>query len=250
MLAVSEIFYSLQGEGEFIGTPSVFLRLGGCNLSCAGFGIKSQLDTAEFLGCDSIYAANFSYAKEWESFANSTTLIEKMTSFSPGKFDVIITGGEPSLHFKNPILLEVIAYFLERNHRVCVESNASVPFGFNELLRRLYFTLSVKLSNSGEPLKKRIKPEVIQSIIDNAPHVVFKFVLNAKMCQDGRALEEIRDLLSKLKLKGNKIFLMPQGVNEEELNENIQAILPLCLREGFCLSDRLHIRIWGDKRGF
>ncbi|PAF47694.1 hypothetical protein BKH41_07335 [Helicobacter sp. 12S02232-10] len=250
MLPISEIFYSLQGEGEFIGTPSVFVRLGGCNLTCRGFGIKSRFKDREFLGCDSIYAANSAFSKEWQFYENSTDLIEKIKSFSQTKFDVILTGGEPSLHFKNPILSQTIKYFLQREHRVCVESNASVKFKFDEVLKHLYFTLSVKLSNSGEPLEKRIKPYVIQEIIDNAYSVVFKFVCNAQMCRNKKVIEEIKDLLSKLSLKGNKIFLMPQGTTEKELNENIKEIYPICLQEGFCFSDRLHIRIWGDKRGF
>ncbi|PAF46661.1 6-pyruvoyl tetrahydropterin synthase [Helicobacter sp. 12S02634-8] len=250
MLAVSEIFYSLQGEGEFIGTPSVFVRLGGCNLRCEGFGVRGSLGSREFIGCDSIYAAHYAFAKEWRSFETSALLIKEIKSLGKHLFDIIITGGEPSLHFSNPILLQTMEYFLQKGHRICVESNGSVPFVFDSILKQLYFTLSVKLSNSGEPISKRLKIPVIQSIIDNAKNVVFKFVLNATMCQEAKALQEIKALLASLRLKGNQIFLMPQGTTPHELDTNIQAIYPLCLQEGFCLSDRLHIRIWGDKRGF
>lgn len=247
MLGVSEIFYSLQGEGEFIGTPSVFLRLGGCNLKCSGFG--NQYTGSTIIGCDSIYAANAKFSKEWKFYENTQELIFEIQSLSDVNFDIVITGGEPTLQFGNPILLETIKHFLQKGHRISVESNGSVDFRFDEVLKELYFTLSVKLSNSGEPINKRIKPSVIQNIIDNAKNVVFKFVLNAKMCEDGSAISEIKDLLSKLNLKNNRIYLMPQGVSVEELDKNIQKIYPLCLQEGFCLSDRIHIRIWGDKRG-
>lgn len=247
MLGVSEIFYSLQGEGEFIGTPSVFLRLGGCNLKCSGFG--NQYTGSTIIGCDSIYAANAKFSKEWKFYENAQELIFEIQSLSDVNFDIVITGGEPTLQFGNPILLETIKYFLQKGHRISVESNGSVDFRFDEVLKELYFTLSVKLSNSGEPINRRIKPSVIQNIIDNAKNVVFKFVLNAKMCEDGSAISEIKDLLSKLNLKNNRIYLMPQGVSVEELDKNIQKIYPLCLQEGFCLSDRIHIRIWGDKRG-
>lgn len=247
MLGVSEIFYSLQGEGEFIGTPSVFLRLGGCNLKCSGFG--NQYAGSTIIGCDSIYAANAKFSKEWKFYENAQELILKIQSLSDVNFDIVITGGEPTLQFNNPILLETIKHFLQKGHRISVESNGSVDFRFDEVLKELYFTLSVKLSNSGEPINKRIKPPVIQNIIDNAKNVVFKFVLNAKMCEDGSAISEIKDLLSKLNLKNNRIYLMPQGVSVEELDKNIQKIYPICLQEGFCLSDRIHIRIWGDKRG-
>lgn len=247
MLGVSEIFYSLQGEGEFIGTPSVFLRLGGCNLRCSGFG--NQYTGSTIIGCDSIYAANAKFSKEWKFYENAQELIFEIQSLSDVNFDIVITGGEPTLQFGNPILLETIKHFLQKGHRISVESNGSVDFRFDEVLKELYFTLSVKLSNSGEPINRRIKPSVIQNIIDNAKNVVFKFVLNAKMCEDGSAISEIKDLLSKLNLKNNRIYLMPQGVSVEELDKNIQKIYPLCLQEGFCLSDRIHIRIWGDKRG-
>lgn len=247
MLGVSEIFYSLQGEGEFIGTPSIFLRLGGCNLKCSGFG--NQYTGSTIIGCDSIYAANAKFSKEWKFYENAQELILKIQSLSDVNFDIVITGGEPTLQFGNPILLETIKHFLQKGHRISVESNGSVDFRFDEVLKELYFTLSVKLSNSGEPINKRIKPSAIQNIIDNAKNVVFKFVLNAKMCEDGSAISEIKDLLSKLNLKNNRIYLMPQGVSVEELDKNIQKIYPLCLQEGFCLSDRIHIRIWGDKRG-
>lgn len=247
MLGVSEIFYSLQGEGEFIGTPSVFLRLGGCNLKCSGFG--NQYTGSTIIGCDSIYAANAKFSKEWKFYENAQELIFEIQSLSDVNFDIVITGGEPTLQFGNPILLETIKHFLQKGHRISVESNGSVDFRFDEVLKELYFTLSVKLSNSGEPINRRIKPSVIQNIIDNAKNVVFKFVLNAKMCEDGSAISEIKDLLSKLNLKNNRIYLMPQGVSVEELDKNIQKIYPLCLQEGFCLSDRIHIRIWGDKRG-
>lgn len=248
MLGVSEIFYSLQGEGEFIGTPSVFLRLGGCNFKCRGFG-NQYTGSGDIIGCDSIYAANAKFSKEWKFYDNAQALIFEIQSLSDINFDIVITGGEPTLQFANPILLETIKYFLKKGHRISVESNGSVDFKFDDMLKELYFTLSVKLSNSGEPMNKRIKPSVIQNIIDNAKNVVFKFVLNAKMCENGSGILEIKDLLSKLHLKNNRVYLMPQGVSIEELDKNIQEIYPLCLQEGFCLSDRIHIRIWGDKRG-
>lgn len=247
MLGVSEIFYSLQGEGEFIGTPSVFLRLGGCNLKCSGFG--NQYMGSDIIGCDSIYAANAKFSKEWKFYKNTQELIFEIQSLSDVNFDIVITGGEPTLHFGNPILLETIKHFLQKGHRISVESNGSVDFRFDEVLKELYFTLSVKLSNSGEPFNRRIKPSNIQNIIDNAKNVVFKFVLNGQMCENGSAISEIKELFSKLNLKNNRVYLMPQGVSVEELDKNIQKIYPLCLQEGFCLTDRIHIRIWGDKRG-
>lgn len=250
MLRVSEIFYSLQGEGEFIGTPSVFLRLGGCNLTCPGFGSESTQKNKGILGCDSFYSVNERFSNEWNVFETSDEIIEQMQNLSNTCFDVILTGGEPSLQFKNPILRKVIEYFLQKGHRICVESNGSVRFTFDDNLKQLFFTLSPKLSNSGESIERRINIFAIQNIIDSAQRVVFKFVLNALMCEEGKALEEIQTLLKSLKLKNNRIFLMPQGTTSEELYINSRAIIPLCLQEGFSFSDRLHIHIWGDKRGF
>lgn len=250
MLNISEIFYSIQGEGKFIGTPSVFLRVGLCNLQCKGFGEKLVYGDKEFIGCDSIYAANAAFKKEWLQFRNSKDLIESIEKIAPKdeKFDIVLTGGEPSLYFKNPILLETLEYFLKRFHRISVESNGSLYFDFNPILKQLHFTLSVKLSNSLEEKEKRINILALQNILDNAKDVVFKFVGDSTSCCDERMIIEIREILSQIS-GSYEVYLMPMGSDIQTIDDNIKALLPLCLKYNFKLTDRLHIRIWGNKRG-
>ncbi|STP12715.1 Queuosine biosynthesis protein [Helicobacter mustelae] len=284
ILKISEIFYSLQGEGSAIGTPSVFVRVGLCNLRCKGFGERLRYRGEEILGCDSIYAANPKFQEEWREFESSKELISAIFAavcgnlgssvdaalrgeagdFSSAQvggdalleapeplppFDIVLTGGEPSLYFQNPALLGAIEFFLARHHRISVESNGSVLFAFTPLLERLHFTLGIKLSNSGEREQKRLNFPAIQNILDHAASVVLKFVLDAKMCQDGSALKEIDAILSQIS-GSYEVYLMPMGSSIETINQNIKAILPLCLKRGYKLSDRLHIRIWGNQRGF
>lgn len=248
MLRISEVFYSIQGEGVRVGAPSVFVRVGLCNLSCKGFGGRIWHQGEEIIGCDSIYAASSKFREEWLEIGSSEELIGLIESKGRGKFDIVLTGGEPSLYFGNRALLEGLEHFLQRGHRVSVESNGSLQFDFDEILRKLDFTLSVKLSNSLEPKNRRINIPAIQNILDNAKSVVFKFVLNAQMCEGGVAMEEISEILHQVRGE-YEVFLMPQGSDVGTLERNIEAILPLCLAHGYRLADRLHIRIWGDKRG-
>lgn len=246
MIKISEIFYSIQGEGERVGSPSVFVRVGLCNFSCKGFGEEVFYKGQKILGCDSIYAANAKFHQEWMDFDNPQKLIEAIKEQAQGKFDIVLTGGEPSLYFANPVLLETLQYFIQKGHAIYVESNASIFFDFNAILKELHFTLSVKLSNSKEPKKKRIHIQAIQNILDHARSVNFKFVLHRDMCEEG--ILEIKEILSCI--QGHyKVFLMPQGSDIKSIDANIQALLPLCLEHGFSLCDRLHIRIWGNKRG-
>ncbi|MCE3036908.1 7-carboxy-7-deazaguanine synthase QueE [Helicobacter sp. faydin-H20] len=249
MLKIVEIFYSIQGEGKYIGSPSVFVRVGLCNLKCRGFGQETSYKGKRFVGCDSIYAANAAFKKEWTSFNNAKDLIEAIKKVAKTQyFDIVLTGGEPSLYFDNPVLLETLEYFLARSHRICVESNGSIYFTFNEILKQIEFTLSVKLSNSLEEKNKRVNIPAIQNILDHAKDVVFKFVIDEALCQEEKGINEINEILSQIS-GSYEVYLMPMGSEIIVLDRNIQAILPLCLKYNFKLTDRLHIRIWGDKRG-
>ncbi len=249
MLRVSEIFYSLQGEGKRVGVPSIFIRVGGCNLSCKGFGEKILYKNQEFTGCDSIYAASQKFLDEWLIFRESQELIQRIKNFGVEYFDIVLTGGEPSLYFKNKVLLETLAYFLERNHYISVESNGSVLFSFNEILKSLHFTLGIKLSNSLEAKEKRINLKAIQNILDHSRDVCFKFVLNERMCVNEEGIQEINEILSYIS-GSYSVYLMPEGTDIDTINKNLKALVPLCLKYNFFLTDRLHIRLWGNKRGF
>ncbi|MCQ2629642.1 7-carboxy-7-deazaguanine synthase QueE [Helicobacter pylori] len=249
-LPVVESFFSLQGEGKNIGKPSLFLRLGGCNLSCKGFNCKTPFNDEILTGCDSLYAVHPKFKETWDYYNDPKPLIERLENLAPNykHFDFILTGGEPSLYFNNPILISVLEHFYRQKIPLCVESNGSIFFEFSPILKELHFTLSVKLSFSLEKESKRIHLKALQNILNNAKSVHFKFVLESKNAI--QSIVEIQNLLKQLSLKNNEIFLMPLGTNNNELDKNLKTLAPLAIKHGFRLSDRLHIRLWDNQKGF
>ncbi|GAA8167482.1 7-carboxy-7-deazaguanine synthase QueE [Helicobacter pylori] len=249
-LPVVESFFSLQGEGKNIGKPSLFLRLGGCNFSCKGFNCKTILHDEILTGCDSLYAVHPKFKETWDYYNEPKSLIERLENLAPNykNFDFILTGGEPSLYFNNPILISVLEHFYHKKIPLCVESNGSIFFEFSPILKELHFTLSVKLSFSLEKESKRINLKALQNILNNAKSVHFKFVLESKNAT--QSIIEIKNLLKQLPLKNNEIFLMPLGATNKELDKNLKTLALLALEHGFNLSDRLHIRLWDNQKGF
>jgi len=112
-LAVVEHFYSFQGEGRYVGTPSVFVRLGGCNLGCKGFGVhtpSAKDNTIMIVGCDSIKAVhNEHFAHLWEKVEDLIPLIMGHLKGLDFKPDIVFTGGEPLLHYENAVEIFVKA---------------------------------------------------------------------------------------------------------------------------------------------
>ncbi|GAA9897648.1 7-carboxy-7-deazaguanine synthase QueE [Helicobacter pylori] len=249
-LPVVESFFSLQGEGKRIGKPSLFLRLGGCNFSCKGFNCKTILHDEILIGCDSLYAVHPKFKETWDYYNEPKSLIERLENLAPNykNFDFILTGGEPSLYFNNPILISVLEHFYHKKIPLFVESNGSIFFEFSPILKELHFTLSVKLSFSLEKESKRINLKALQNILNNAKSVHFKFVLESKNAT--QSIIEIKNLLKQLPLKNNEIFLMPLGATNKELDKNLKTLALLALEHGFNLSDRLHIRLWDNQKGF
>ena len=107
MIYISEYFFSIQGEGKNAGNPSLFLRVGGCNLQCLGFGKY---------GCDSNYAVDKKYKSNWKQYQNTKILLDDLLKIAPSddNYDLVVTGGEPTLFYKNSILLEVIEFFISK----------------------------------------------------------------------------------------------------------------------------------------
>ncbi len=233
-----------------MGKPSLFLRLGGCNLSCKGFNCKTPFNDEILTGCDSLYAVHPKFKTSWDYYDDPKPLIERLVNLAPSykDFDFILTGGEPSLYFNNPILLSVLEHFYRQKIPLCVESNGSIFFEFSPILKELHFTLSVKLSFSLEKESKRINLKALQNILNNAKSAHFKFVLESKNAI--QSIIEIQNLLKQLSLKNNEIFLMPLGTNNNELDKNLKTLAPLAIKHGFRLSDRLHIRLWDNQKGF
>jgi len=225
-LKISEIFHSIQGEGKYIGRPSTFIRVAGCNLSCPSFGIN---------GCDSYYAVDKKYQKEW--FEMSIEEIQKEIDKHPNS-DIVLTGGEPTLFYK--ALYPIIEN--NKNKLITIETNSTIDIDFKNypLYKNVAFAMSVKLSNCGEEKTKRFKPKVIQNIASNAPKSFFKFVINRDLN------DEIKEITKNTNIP---IYCMPLGESETELQKNSFFVFEFCLKNGYNYSDRIHIRIFNKKKG-
>lgn len=262
-LLVSEIFGAggtgyptIQGEGPFCGNPSIFIRLGGCNFTCAGFGCKEEAPDGSIVeGCDSIYSVSQKFKSTWTPYTNFMDVVDailyekrKVTNPNAQPFDLVITGGEPLMQHQNQILISTIEYFITRGHRVTMETNASLHVNFVKypIYKKVVFTMSVKLAVSGEPENQRIKPKTINSIIQNTEGSHFKFVVNKEEADGG--LLEIKEILRKVPEYAD-VYLMPLGMYADEMDYNLEAVAKACMREQFKLTDRLHVRVFGAEKG-
>jgi organic radical activating enzyme len=223
-LFVSDIFASVQGEGKKIGTPSVFLRLGICNLQCRW--------------CDTPYTwkKGFTDYKEQHAdlVASKISALRKRGIIN----NLVITGGEPLLQQK------ALARLLEdksfNDMEIEFETNGSIPLmpQLKKMLRgrAVSFNISPKLEDSGnKPYKVNIYPRA-----------ALKFVYLNKKSE-----RLIDDLLCDMGTitNGVPVHIMPEGVSVRTMEKKYKAILAYCARKGFIFSPRLHIYLFGNKRG-
>jgi len=248
---LTEQFFSIQGEGKYAGTPSYFLRTGGCNLSCPGFGAAYEVDGEVRRGCDTYFAVDSAYAKGWVKVEESTPLIEKLhqTLDDIGYLsDVVITGGEPLLYHKERPFYETVAWLVEQGIRVTFETNGTVAVDFETYpaYRRCTFALSVKLSNSGEPEVRRIVPKALHAIATRSKESFLKFTLSKDLIETTALTEigTIRALLPK-----TPVYCMPVGESRDTIWHNDQAVFAFCMEHNFHYSDRLHIRVFDTTQG-
>ena len=212
-LLVNEIFCSIQGEGKNAGKPAVFVRLGGCNLACKW--------------CDTKYT--------WHSKQsdNQTWTIEKVIQ-EIKKYPVkhlVITGGEPLLQQDGlkELLKKLKGYTTE------IETNGSICCKISRLIEQI--NCSPKLKNSNNPAYPlRLKP--------TNKKVLYKFVV-----QKGEDLKEINAFIRKYKIPKEKVYLMPEGTSRSALLNRSKWLIDACKKEGYNFSPRLHILLFGNKRG-
>jgi 7-carboxy-7-deazaguanine synthase len=222
----SEIFYTLQGEGQLVGVPSVFFRTSFCNLRCSW--------------CDTPYT---SWIPENHDISVSEAFNE-LTKF--GVKHVVITGGEPFLQKKE--LTTLCEMLSTKGHHITIETNATVfvPVQANLI------SMSPKLSNS-TPLddkrwnkiheKERLKEDIIRLFLEKYACQV-KFVIN-----DIQDIQEVRELAEQIPIPKETIVLMPQGIEINEIQEREKWLVEVCKETGYRYSPRLHLNIWGNKRG-
>lgn len=248
MLEISEIFGpTIQGEGKKIGTPSVFIRFGKCNMNCSGFNVAYQTPEGETkYSCDSYYSVDHSFKPHWMRFETYEEIIKEVEKlFSDYKPDIVITGGEPLMYWNNAEFQKLLEYFINNDFNVTIESNGSLQIDFTKPYQnKILFSLSVKLSNCGESLKKRINPQALTTIINNA-QTYLKFVMDKNFID--QAQNEIQELL--VQIPKVEVYVMPLGETLDELNDNAISVINMAIQNNFNYSDRLHIRIWDNKRG-
>ena len=225
-MRVSEIFYSLQGEGFLAGLPSIFIRLAGCPLRCKW--------------CDTKYA--------WDRTAGAHYTIEKilqMVQQWPCDF-VVITGGEPMINSDLPQLVKKLKD-LEKHITTETAGIAYIPDLPCDLM-----SISPKLSNSTPEDSKfaaihensRLDMAVLRELIDNYNYQL-KFVVDSP-----DDLPEIRQTIEGTgNIDSKKVMLMPQAATRDELLAKSPMVAELCKQTGFAFSQRLHILLWNGQRG-
>lgn len=257
MLAISELFGpTVQGEGSRAGNISFFIRFSGCNFSCPGFGVEYVCPKTgeKKVGCDTFYAVDRSFKQEWE-LMGYTEMVEKMDSLmkdsdlSASKPDIVITGGEPTLYWKNKEFQNFLIHYISRGHKITIETNGSIDIEFTKSYQKeIIFSMSVKLEVSGEPEHKRINNDNLTNILENTKGSYFKFVVGGTQQQIDAIGEEISLILRDIPWLAD-VYLMPLGQTTEELNKNALSTVNLAIKKGWKYTDRLHIRIWESKRG-
>ena len=283
-IKVSELFYSLQGEGRFVGVPSVFLRTYGCNFTCSGFGCKpgekstgadevarvveqykdfTSLPLVE-TGCDS-YASWHPAFKHLSPTYTTEELVDKMLKLTPNNMwaqnngndvHLVITGGEPLLGWQrayeemlsHPRMADLKNITFETNGTQELHDNFKEylkKWASEKLGREVTFSVSAKLSASGETWADAIKPEIVTSYQDYG-HTYLKFVVET----DEHVTEAVKatDAFRAGGFKG-VIYLMPQGGVVQPYEANKLRIANLCCEKGWNYSPRLHVDLWGNGWG-
>ena len=238
-LAISEVFYSIQGEGKTVGIPSVFVRLGGCNLMCGGMGTQfdGELHNGAEFRCDTVEVWMHAQSKEVHE-----VLPEDCVEAIKNGAHVILTGGEPTMQQEGLYaFINYVQEYVNNDAYFEVETNGTImPSEF--LLEQIdLWNCSPKLRNSGMDTSMTFKEDVIKEL--NKHNTIFKFVVNAE-----KEFKEITELYMPI-VERKKIYLMPAGENQELLEENKARVVEIAKDNYLNFTTRLHIDIWNKKTG-
>ena len=222
-MKISELFYSLQGEGSLVGVPSVFIRTTGCNLRCSW--------------CDTPYTS-------WQPEGAELTLDQIVDEVkSHGTRHVVVTGGEPMIL---PETIPLTTRLRALGMHITVETAGTV---FRPVACDL-MSISPKLSNSTPegPLavqhdRLRIQPDTLLELMGRYPYQL-KFVI----AKPGD-MAEVRALIETLRADRERVILMPEGIDPQVLRQRALWLAEICKDEGFRFSPRLHVDLYGNQRG-
>jgi 7-carboxy-7-deazaguanine synthase len=222
-LRIAELFHSIQGEGSLVGVPSFFIRTSGCNLRCAW--------------CDTPYAS-------WQPEGVELSLAQILDEVKahPAKH-VVVTGGEPMIA---PEIVPLTNRLRDLGLHITIETAGTV---FQPVACDL-MSISPKLSNStptgrwGERHDRlRLQPGVLAELMARYEYQL-KFVIEKR-----EDVEEARNLAESLGAGAERVILMPEGVDRDSLRERGVWLAEICKEEGFRFSPRLHVELYGPRRG-
>lgn len=227
-MKIAEIFYSVQGEGRLLGTPSVFVRTSGCNLRC--------------VWCDTPYA---SWHPEGDEMALPSILGDVL---SYGCRHVVVTGGEPMIA---PEIVSLTQELARARLHITIETAGAV---YAPVVCHL-MSISPKLANStpgereagrwaAQHERLRIQPQILKRLMAACDYEL-KFVVASP-----EDLPEIKSLLKQIGARDPaRVILMPEGTDAAVLRERSLWLVEIAKREGFRFSPRLHIDLYGNRRG-
>ena len=280
-IKIAELFYSIQGEGRYMGVPSVFLRTFGCNFKCAGFGmprgeLSKEVEDIAFThqsmgykkyeelplvstGCDS-YASWDPRFKDLSPMLTSDAIADRIAEIIPfGEWrdeHLVITGGEPLLGWQRayPDLLEHDK--MKGLKEITFETNGTQKLDpkFKEYLkdwawhsseREITFSVSAKLPCSGEKWEEAILPEVVCEYEDVGV-AYLKFVIATE--QDFADAECAIAAYRKAGFRGH-VYLMPVGGVESVYALNNRTVADLAMKNGLRYSDRLQVPLFKNEWG-
>lgn len=277
-IKVAELFYSIQGEGRYMGVPSVFLRTFGCNFTCGGFGMpkgevsKEREDVAIQIekyptykdlplvstGCDS-YASWDVRFKHLSPMLTTDAIADAIMDMLPHKTwkdeHLVITGGEPLLGWQRayPDLLSHSK--MTSLAELTFETNGTQELDdkFSDYLKvnwrkgwgTLTFSVSPKLSVSGEKWEEAIQPEIVKQYEDHG-YTYLKFVVATKY--DAAEAEQAVNEYRKAGFNG-PVYLMPVGGVESVYEMNNRNVAELAMKMGWRYSDRLQVPLFKNEWG-
>lgn len=244
-----EIFSTIQGEGRHTGEPAVFARLSGCNLQCTWCDTPY---TWNWEGTEYEHDDGVKYDRQAETI--QLQIGEAVDNITGHKIDrVVITGGEPLI--QQTSIIELIDGLRSENpnYKVEIETNGTITPKPLLIEKVDQFNVSPKMDSSlhirgatgQQPYGRNqtYRPKVLDKFAE-IPHADFKFVV-----EDEHDLKQVQGIVLTHQIPHERVYLMPQSRTQEQLQSSIRGVAQMAIENGFNLSNRLHVEIWGDERG-